>query len=89
VQQGLELSGADLVDPQGSGEETDNDNNSAYESGPSASLRRRLKGCLQLVRQIMDRFMVRGSYRPMQWILDLRMYGLKIYYNTTSRGHIE
>jgi hypothetical protein len=37
----------------------------------------------------MDRFMVRGSHGPMQWMLDLRTYGLKIYYNTTSRGHVE
>jgi hypothetical protein len=89
VQQGLELSGADLVDPQGSGEETDDDNDSAYESGPSASPRCRPKGCLQLVRQMMDRFMVRGSHGPMQWMLDLRTYRLKIHYNTTSRGHVE
>jgi hypothetical protein len=37
----------------------------------------------------MDKFMVRGSYSPMQWMLDLRTYGLKIHYNTTSRGHVE
>jgi hypothetical protein len=53
VQQGLELSGADLADPQNdSDEETDDFDNSAYDSGPS--LRRRLKGCLQLVQQIID-----------------------------------
>jgi hypothetical protein len=44
VQQGLELSGADLADPQDSGKETDD---SAYQSGPSA--RRRPKGCLQVI----------------------------------------
>jgi hypothetical protein len=49
VQQGLELLGVDLVDLQDSSKETDDDNNSAYESGPSASPRRHLKGCLQLV----------------------------------------
>lgn len=37
----------------------------------------------------MDRFMVRGSHGPMQWILDLRTYGLKFHYNTTSDGHID
>ena len=37
----------------------------------------------------MDRFMVRGSHSPVQWMLDLRTYGLKIHYNTTSRGHVE
>jgi hypothetical protein len=38
---------------------------------------------------MMDQFMVRGSYSPMQWMLDLRTYGLKIHYNTTSCGHVE
>jgi hypothetical protein len=54
VQQGLELLGADLVDLQDSSKEIDNNNNSAYKSGPSASPRRCLKGCLQLVQQIID-----------------------------------
>jgi hypothetical protein len=37
----------------------------------------------------MDKFMIRGSHGLMQWMLDLRTYGLKIQYNTTSRGHVE
>ena len=53
VQQGLELSNADLADPQDSDEETDGFDDSAYDSGPSSSPRRP-KGCLQLVQQIMD-----------------------------------
>jgi hypothetical protein len=61
VQQGLELSGADLADPQNdSDEETDNFDDSAYNSGPS--LRGCLKGCLQLVQQ----FIVRDSHGLMQ-----------------------
>ena len=52
VQQGLELLGADLADAQDSDEETDDCYNSPYDSGPSP--RRRLKGCLQLVQQMMD-----------------------------------
>jgi hypothetical protein len=83
VQQGLELSCADLVDPQDSSDEFDND--SAYDSAPSP---RRPKGCLQLVKQMMNQFMVRGNYGPMQWMLDLRTYRFKIHYNTTSRGHL-
>jgi hypothetical protein len=86
VQQGLKLSDADLADLQDSGEETDDFDDSAYDSGLSP---RGPKGCLQLVKQMMNRFMVRGSHGPMQWILDLRTYGLKIHYNTTSRGHVE
>ncbi|KAF1828319.1 hypothetical protein BDW02DRAFT_584568 [Decorospora gaudefroyi] len=84
-----ELLGADLADSQDSDEETDDMDDSAYESGPSRSPRRRPRGCLQLVQQMMDRFMVRGSHGPMQWMLDLRTYGLKIHYNTTSRWHVE
>ena len=38
---------------------------------------------------MMDRFMVRGSHGPMQWMLDLRTYGLKIHYNTTTEGHVD
>ncbi|KAI8930521.1 hypothetical protein NX059_012133 [Plenodomus lindquistii] len=81
VQQALEKSGP-LDDD-------DFDDDSAYESDSSNPRRRRRKGCLQLVQEMMDRFMVRGSHSPMQWMLDLRTYGLKIHYNTTSRGHVE
>jgi hypothetical protein len=89
VQQGLELSGAALTDPEDSGKETDNFDDSAYESGPSPSLRRRPRGCLQFVQHMIDRFMVRSSHGPMQCMLDLRTYRLKIHYNTTSRRHVE
>jgi hypothetical protein len=40
VQQGLELSGADLLDPQDSDEEMDDFDDSAYDSGPSPNPRR-------------------------------------------------
>jgi RecQ family ATP-dependent DNA helicase len=82
VQHALELSGPldrDELD----------DDNSAYESDSSRPCQHRPKGCLQFVQEMMDRFMVRGSHGPMQWMLDLRTYGLKIHYNTTSRGHVE
>lgn len=66
------------------------DSDSAYESeDDNHSARPQRKGCLQLVQEMMDKFMVRGSHGPMQWMLDLRTYGLKIHYNTTSRGHVE
>ncbi|CAN9334787.1 unnamed protein product [Alternaria alternata] len=82
VQQALELSGP--LD------EDEFDSDSAYESDDSSNPpRRRRKGCLQFVQEMMDRFMVRGSHSPMQWMLDLRTYGLKIHYNTTLRGHVE
>ena len=64
-------------------------NDSGYESDGSNStgpLRQQSKGCLQFVAEMMDSFMIRGSHSPMQWMLDLRTYGLKIHYNTTAPG---
>jgi hypothetical protein len=56
MQQGLEL--ADLRDESSNKLE----DNNMYKSDPS---RQRPKGCLQLVQQIVDKFIVRGSYRLM------------------------
>ncbi|KAM3069099.1 hypothetical protein ACMFMF_009063 [Clarireedia jacksonii] len=46
-------------------------------------------GCAILVKRIMDTFMIKGTYTAMDWMLDLRTYGLKIHYNTTGQGHVE
>jgi hypothetical protein len=46
-------------------------------------------GCLNWVKRMVDRFMVRGSYSPMQWMLDLRIYGMKIHYSITADGYID
>lgn len=84
VQQALELS-----EPF---EEDDFNDDSAYGSGSdsdSSPAQHQPKGCLEFVRKMMDEFMVRGSHSPMQWMLDLRTYGLKVHYNTTARGHVE
>lgn len=62
------------------------EDDSGYDSGDSPPPPG--KGCLQFVQEMMDHFMVRGSHSPMQWMLDLRTYGLKIHYNTTSPGHV-
>jgi hypothetical protein len=80
----LEL--ADLMDE--SDDERDELDDSAYKSDHRRQLPRP-KGCLQFVQRMIDKFIVRGSYGPMQWMLDLRTYGLKIYYNTTSPGNVE
>jgi superfamily II DNA helicase RecQ len=45
--------------------------------------------CLESVTEIMDKFMVRGTKGPMQWMLDLRTYGLKVHFETTSEGEVE
>jgi len=46
-------------------------------------------GCLSLVVQMVDRFMIRGTWSPMQWMLDLRSYGMKIHFNTTREGTVQ
>jgi hypothetical protein len=33
-------------------------------------------------------FMVHGTAGPMEWMMDLRRYGMKIHMNTPSAGHI-
>jgi hypothetical protein len=82
VQQALELS-----EPFN---EDDFDDDSAYGSdGGSSPAEHQPKGCLEFVQKIMDKFMVRGSHSPMQWMLNLRTYGLKVHLNTTTRGHVE
>ncbi len=45
--------------------------------------------CLTLVRKYMNEFMIRGTNGAMQWMLNLRTYGLKIHYNTTAEGSID
>ena len=37
----------------------------------------------------MNECMVRGTKSPVQWILDLRTYGLKIQFNTSTTGHVD
>jgi hypothetical protein len=61
----------------------------AYESDSSRETYRQPKGCLQFATEIINKFIVRGNYSLMQWMLNLRAYGLKIHYNTTSRDHVE
>ncbi|KAJ5571339.1 hypothetical protein N7535_004999 [Penicillium sp. DV-2018c] len=40
------------------------------------------------VHRMVMSFMVRGTGSPMEWIMDLRRYGMKIHFNTPMPGHI-
>ncbi|KAI6787582.1 hypothetical protein KC361_g9470 [Hortaea werneckii] len=63
---------------------------SGYESGGGRDRpQRRELSSFEWVRRMMDRFMVRGCGSPMQWMLDLRAYGMKIEFNTTAPGHVD
>lgn len=97
VQQGEELAQPEEEDdfsPCNSADDFDDD--SGYESNASSPKRcsrprQPIKRCttsFDWVKRMMDRFMVRGTASPMQWLLDLRTYGLKIHYNTTAVGHV-
>ena len=63
---------------------------SGYESDRSQRRKRRraTRSSFQWVKKMMDAFMVRGTASPMQWMLDLRAYGMKVSFNTTSQGHV-
>jgi hypothetical protein len=56
---------------------------SGYESEGEPSMR----SSFEWVRRMMDQFIVRGTGSPMQWILDLRAYGMKIDMNDERRAH--
>jgi hypothetical protein len=32
--------------------------------------------------------MLRGTFSPLEYMLDIRSYGLKVYYSTTAEGYI-
>jgi superfamily II DNA helicase RecQ len=49
----------------------------------------RLTTLVDWLNRIMDSFMVAGSHSPMQWMLSLRTYGLKIHNSTTTKGTVE
>lgn len=82
IQDALETT--DLVESEFSGEDSQ-----PSSSNSDARSREVQQDCLWLVQDAMNRFMVRGSHSPMQWMLDLRTYGLKIHYNTTTEGCID
>lgn len=44
---------------------------------------------LKLIKNTVNHYMIRGSLSPMQWMLDLRAYGMSIAFNTTTQGAID
>src|SRR5437762_2154024 len=71
VQKALELSEPFKEDELEDNSRYDSDDSSNSGSTSHAQQPCR-KGCLQFVQDMMDKFMVRGSHGPMQWMLDLR-----------------
>ena len=67
----------------------DDENSDVSDSSDDSRRRAASPGILEEVTSMTDRFMIRGSHGLMQWMLDLRTYGLKIHYNTTIEGHVD
>ena len=44
---------------------------------------------LKRLKIMIDRFMIRGFYTPMNWLFDLRVYGMNIVRNTITTGQID
>jgi len=69
IQQGLEMDDSSRLDSQ----------DSHSSSFSVEEIRIVQSGCLKYVAKMMNRFMIQGSHSLMQWMLDLRTYGLKIH----------
>jgi RecQ family ATP-dependent DNA helicase len=63
--------------------------NSDIDSAINKEVEMNNMGCVELVKKMMNHFMVRGTHGPMEWMLDLRTYGMKIFFNTTSSGNVD
>ena len=48
-----------------------------------------LHGCIDVVQQMVNEFLLRTSHGPMEWMLDLRTYGMKIQFSGTAPGYID
>jgi hypothetical protein len=81
--------------------ETSNDPFFNFETGPvqpptqssqfiqfTQAQRQTQRSFREWVAEMVSQFMVRGTNSPIQWLLDLRTYGLKIHYNSTTTGHV-
>ncbi|OQV11359.1 hypothetical protein CLAIMM_15205 [Cladophialophora immunda] len=46
-------------------------------------------GCIDVVQHMVDQFILRTSHGPIEWMLDLRTYGMKIQFSGTAPGFID
>ena len=68
------------------GEDGEIDDSESAASGVTES---GVEGTVDHITKMMDDFMVRGSHGAMQWMLDLRTYGMKIWFSTTAEGKVD
>ena len=46
-------------------------------------------GCIDIVQDMVSRYMLRTSHGPMAWMMDLRTYGMSVMFNSTGRGYVD
>ena len=46
-------------------------------------------GCIDIVQDMVSRYMLRTSHGPMAWMMDLRTYGMLVMFNSTGRGYVD
>ena len=64
-------------------EEDEEDDEQDMEDG------KKVLGCIDIVTRMVDQYMLRTSHGPMEWMLDLRTYGMKIMFSSTTPGYID
>ncbi|KAJ5863522.1 uncharacterized protein N7529_001349 [Penicillium soppii] len=73
---------------QGQSESNSQSESYAHTQGYNPPRHHSQRSFREWVTEMVSQFMVRGTNSPMQWLLDLRTYGLKIHYNSTATGHV-
>ena len=46
-------------------------------------------GCIDIVQDMVSRYMLRTSHGPMAWMMDLCMYRMLVMFNSTGRGYVD
>jgi RecQ family ATP-dependent DNA helicase len=87
VQTALNVVGSGNTGSSGSNSNNSNSNGSSSRSRNTQASQQ--EGCVDYVEKLVDKFMIRGTKGPMQWMLDLRTYGRAIHSNTTAEGKID
>ena len=51
--------------------------------------RKEKPGCIDIVTRMVDGYMLWKSHGPMEWMLDMRTYGMKTMFSSTTLGFID
>lgn len=73
------------ADSEDSEDETHDDHHQSHPFGEEP----KQVGCIDVVQQMVEQYMLRTSHSPMEWMLDLRTYGMKIHFSGTAPGYID